>query len=158
METVDTFTGEYRFLSNFFPAVVVLEDDEYVYPTVEHAYQAAKTLNLALRGTIANTSSPGTAKRLGRRVPIQEGWDLHLKYTIMQDLLNQKFVFGGDLGTRLLSTGDAVLVEGNNWHDTIWGVCHCPREFCRGRGTNILGWLLMQRRNELKNQMWLSQL
>jgi predicted NAD-dependent protein-ADP-ribosyltransferase YbiA (DUF1768 family) len=40
---ISSFTGEYRFLSNFYPCVVHL--DEEVYPSVEHAYQAAKTVN-----------------------------------------------------------------------------------------------------------------
>src|SRR4051812_21328901 len=37
------FQGEYRFLSNFWPATVEFEGIRY--PTAEHAYQAAKTLD-----------------------------------------------------------------------------------------------------------------
>ena len=40
---VTEFQGEYRFLSNFWPAQVVFEG--VTYPTSEHAYQAAKTLD-----------------------------------------------------------------------------------------------------------------
>src|SRR6185369_8674281 len=37
------FQGDNRFLSNFFPAEVIYEG--ITYPTAEHAYQAAKTLD-----------------------------------------------------------------------------------------------------------------
>lgn len=37
---IKEFQGEYRWLSNFWPARVVLDGVEY--PTVENAYQASK--------------------------------------------------------------------------------------------------------------------
>ena len=42
VEKIDQFKDEFRFLSNFWQSEVVLDDRKY--PTVEHAYQAAKTL------------------------------------------------------------------------------------------------------------------
>lgn len=44
---------------------------------------------------------------------------------------------------RLLETGDAMLIEGNTWGDTFWGVCN-------GQGLNVLGNLLMEIRQELR--------
>lgn len=41
-----TFAGPYRFLSNFYPAPFVWDD--ILWPTSEHAYQAAKTLDKKL--------------------------------------------------------------------------------------------------------------
>ena len=41
-QVIDSFQGEYRFLSNFWPCVVEYEGTEY--PSVENAYQAAKTI------------------------------------------------------------------------------------------------------------------
>ena len=41
---ITRFHGEYRFLSNFYP--VKVEYDGVQYPTVEHAYQAAKVMKL----------------------------------------------------------------------------------------------------------------
>lgn len=49
-----------------------------------------------------------------------------------------------ELGNKLEATGDSLLVEGNWWHDTFWGVCN-------GFGENNLGKLLMKIREELKN-------
>lgn len=43
----------------------------------------------------------------------------------------------------LLKTGDAVLIEGNNWGDKIWGQVD-------GIGENYLRKILMKIREELK--------
>lgn len=61
----------------------------------------------------------------------------------MLNLLRYKFSQHMDLREALLATGDAVLVEGNWWGDTFFGVC-------RGEGENWLGRMLMQVREELK--------
>ena len=49
-----------------------------------------------------------------------------------------------ELRSLLLATGNEELVEGNWWRDTYWGVCE-------GVGQNKLGKLLMQVREEVKN-------
>src|SRR6185503_14597055 len=43
MNNIDSFKDEYRFLSNFYPAPV--QFDGIRFPTVEHAYQFARTLD-----------------------------------------------------------------------------------------------------------------
>jgi predicted NAD-dependent protein-ADP-ribosyltransferase YbiA (DUF1768 family) len=60
----------------------------------------------------------------------------------MEDLVRLKFTTHPDLCERLLTTGDAELIEGNSWNDTFWGVC-------RGKGRNELGKVLMKVRSEL---------
>jgi ribA/ribD-fused uncharacterized protein len=134
---IDRFIGEHRFLSNFHAAPVWLEDQ--LYPTVENAYQAAKTLNADLRRQF-HSVSPVRAHRLGRRLELRPDW-AEVRLTIMLGLLRQKFRIP-ELCDRLLATGDHVLVEGNSWGDTFWGTC-------RGTGENHLGRLLMQVRSEL---------
>ena len=42
-EVINEFQGKYRFLSNFYPCDIVYEGIQY--PSTEHAYQAAKTLD-----------------------------------------------------------------------------------------------------------------
>lgn len=138
MTEITTFTGKYRFLSNFSLSRVVLGGE--TYPTVEHAYQAAKTLDLADRQRIRRAPTAGEAKRLGRRMTLRPNWEDE-KLAVMEDLLRQKFAYG-DLRAALVQTGDATLVEGNDWGDRYWGVC-------RGVGLNNLGLLLMQIRSEL---------
>jgi len=43
MMIIDSFSGKYEFLSNFYYSPIVLDNIEY--PTVEHAYQCQKTFN-----------------------------------------------------------------------------------------------------------------
>ena len=66
------FFGPWRFLSNFhfFP----VEYDGVVYPTNEHAYQAAKTNDLLARDEIRRVSRPGEARRLGQQVVLRPDW------------------------------------------------------------------------------------
>ena len=79
-----SFHGEHRWLSNFWPAKVSL--DGVVYPSVEHAYQAAKTepvnRSVFLRCTAAE------AKRLGREVPMRADWG-GAKVAVMHSLVAQ---------------------------------------------------------------------
>jgi predicted NAD-dependent protein-ADP-ribosyltransferase YbiA (DUF1768 family) len=48
---ISPFKGQYDFLSNFYLAPVLYA--RRPYPTVEHAYQAAKTKDLEARASIA---------------------------------------------------------------------------------------------------------
>lgn len=137
MKAISSFSGEYRFLSNFYSSKIKFGRLEY--PTVEHAYQAAKTLNEEDREIVSKAPTPGVAKRLGRQLALRDDWE-KVKLGIMLHLVRVKF------GTvafedKLLSTGEAELIEGNYWNDTFWGVC-------RGRGENHLGKILMKVRGE----------
>ena len=136
---IGPFKGELRWLSNFWPAEVML--DGLVYPTVEHAYVAAKTTNDVERFVIQTTPSPGEVKRLGRQLNIREDWD-SIKLQVMEDLLWQKFQHS-ELKDKLLATGDIPIVEITTWNDTFWGQC-------KGKGQNNLGKLLMKIRETLR--------
>lgn len=137
---IDRFTDRYRFLSNFYPAVVTLGDDEY--PSVEHAYQAAKTLDLSKRRMIRLAFDARTAKVLARGLLLRPDWST-VKLEIMERLVKEKFTRHTDLGNLLLLTGTEELIEGNHWGDTFWGVC-------KGKGQNHLGKILMRVRDELR--------
>mgnify|MGYP003136930730 CR=1 FL=1 len=141
MLAVHQFKGPFRFLSNFVAAPINYEGQ--VYPTVEHAYQAAKTTNLHERFRVYQALTPGAAKRVGRHVTMRQNWHT-IKNDVMLDLLRQKF--SQPMYKRLLlDTGSAELTEGNTWGDTYWGVCE-------GKGMNKLGLLLMQVRKELRDE------
>jgi len=139
---IDRFVDEHSFLSNFFPSTIVVEGK--FYKTVEHAYQALKSEDHNVREIIRSADTPGKAKRLGRCVALRDGWD-NMRENVMYDLLRKKFD-NPFLSEKLLNTGDAELIEGNNWNDTFFGVC-------RGVGQNILGKLLMKVRDELRAQV-----
>lgn len=145
---INRFDKEYSFLSNFYSSPI--QDGYFNYPTVEHYYQTAKTLDLAVRGEITAADTPGQAKELGRKVLLREDWE-DVKDTVMLEALRLKF---SDLILRekLLATGDEELVEGNWWHDNYWGICYC--EQCVNKAAkNRLGELLMQLREEIKSSM-----
>lgn len=142
---VNRFAGIYEFLSNFYPAPVTL--DGVVYPTVENAFQAAKTGDMELRKQFAQCS-PGYAKKLGRQVALRSDWE-SVKDGIMYELLKQKFASGTSLADMLLSTGSAYLCEGNMWHDNHFGACSCDRCVLVPH-TNMLGIMLMRLREELE--------
>lgn len=157
---IDSFKGTP--LSNFHPVRVVWNGVEY--PSVENAYQAAKfdhaqtayghVVQSAL--SALRTCSAAEAKRLARNtlhgglvVFDESAWKRN-RVAVMRELLRQKFSVP-ELRAYLLSTGDAELVEGNNWGDTFWGVCTgCGKWWCEHGGENMLGRLLMELRDELR--------
>jgi ribA/ribD-fused uncharacterized protein len=136
MNKITKFRGEYFFLSNFYPKSIIWENIQY--PDSEHAYVAAKTLDINLRKYIATIGTPGKAKRFGRTLDLRPDWE-QVKLYIMYSLLVRKFAYP-DLRAQLVNTGDAVLIEGNDWGDRFWGVY-------RGEGQNWLGTLLMDVRS-----------
>ena len=140
-KTINSFFGGYRFLSNFYPCWVEFED--VIYLSVEHAYQAAKCSDPNYRTTIRQADTARVAKWLGKMVLIRQDWE-KVKLKIMKQLLIKKFT-DHVLCQMLRNTGDAELVEVNNWGDTFWGVC-------RGVGENHLGKLLMEIRSTLENE------
>ena len=140
MVVIDSFSEEFEFLSNFFPSKIT-DFEGNIYPTVEHYFQAMKTLDPEKRKIIAAAPTPGQAKRLGRKVNLRKDWE-EIKLDVMKTALRQKFSKPG-LRQMLLDTGDAELIEGNWWGDTYWGVCNVV-------GENHLGELLMEIREELR--------
>ena len=146
-KAISSFSGDYEFLSNFYPSKVQARHDtletrlSHDVHTVEHAFQAAKANKLEDFLAICKAETPGQAKKLGRKVSLRAGWE-DVKLGIMEILLREKFSDRALRG-KLLRTGEAVLVEGNTWGDRYWGVCE-------GVGENHLGRLLMKLRAEFR--------
>jgi ribA/ribD-fused uncharacterized protein len=140
---IDRFTKEsgYEFLSNFHPSTVRFEGA--LYPTLEHAYQAAKTIDIKTRETIRKAKSPFEAKKLGHAIPVREDW-LEVRLDIMRTLVREKFE-NPFLRPMLLGTGEAELVLNNKWNDTFWGVC-------RDVGENWLGKILVEERDRIRKE------
>ena len=141
-DNVRGFFGNYRFLSNFWPAHTWYEDR--MYPSVEHAYQAAKCHPM-FRPAFqdANTSS-AEAKQL----PKQRGWMMYtpdewneIRYDVMATAVFHKFCDDRELRQKLLDTGDRHLEETNWWRDTYWGW-----DVRMKTGANNLGTILMKTR------------
>lgn len=149
MEKIEKFDGQYAFLSNFYDSPLPTNGGEVIYPTVEHYFQAMKTENPRERERIRLAPTPGKAKRLGRNVNLRADWE-EVKQSVMKYALIKKFNNNPELKSLLLETGDAELVEGNDWHDNYWGNCSCAK--CANiPGANHLGKLLMEIREDYKH-------
>lgn len=135
---IDSFRDEYFFLSNFYPAEVEYEGRTYL--NNEAAFQSAKTLDPEIRVQFQGLN-PSEAKKLGRSIPLREDWE-EIKDRVMYDIVSDKFHRNPLLAEKLIQTGEAVLVEGNNWGDTYWGMCN-------DEGKNMLGKILMRVRVRL---------
>jgi len=134
-EVIDSFRGTNKFLSNFSLDTVLYGG--ILYPTSEHAYQAAKTEDIQLRNFIATqVKTPAEAKSFGNKLKLRENWDA-IKINIMREVVFLKFQQHSLLQEKLLETKDSPLVEGNTWGDQFWGTCG-------GLGDNNLGKILME--------------
>lgn len=149
-EPIRLFRGEWHFLSNFHPCVVV--HDGTTYPSAENAYQAAKCAEDIHKPLFIHVNA-AEAKKLGRKVPMRPDWE-DVKLDVMRQVVRAKFLNDG-LQAMLLATGDAELIEGNWWHDNFWGNCECDR--CDNApkgptvGQNWLGRILMEVRDEIRD-------
>jgi ribA/ribD-fused uncharacterized protein len=136
MNKIAGFRGKYFFLSNFFPTKVKVGD--LTFENNEAAFQSYKSKNMESFCHL----NPSEAKRKGRRVQLRPDWE-EIKADVMYMVVFAKFSQNQDLRDKLINTGDAELVEENNWGDRIWGTVS-------GKGKNLLGKILMKVRDELK--------
>lgn len=147
-EAITSFRGDYDFLSNFYPSAV--EMDGAIYPTVEHAFQAAKTHDPDQRLTFQNAKTPSGAKQMGRKIKRRADW-FDVSLVIMESLVRQKFTKYSDLRSKLLSTSDIQLIEGNTWRDKFYGAVWDSKK-SEWVGENHLGQILMKIRSELHDE------
>jgi ribA/ribD-fused uncharacterized protein len=143
------FRGEYRWLSNFAEAEVEWEGRKF--STTEAAYQAAKTTIVEEIEYVQQAPTPGRARRRGQKVTMRDDWD-EVKISVMRHLLEQKFRIP-EYRDLLLATGGHHLMEGTTWKDAFWGV-----SLDTGMGTNHLGRLLMDIRDQLYKEKLLGEL
>lgn len=148
---IKEFQDEYRWLSNFAPCKIVL--DEIEYPSVEHAYMSAKSNDPDWKEFCSKTESPGQVKRASRSIDIIPKWD-EIKLKVMKECINQKYNQEPYL-TKLRNTGNKYIQEGNRWNDKFWGVDlkNEPNE-----GFNNLGKLIMTKRDQINRIVLIKEL
>lgn len=159
---VNGFVGSYHiFLSNEYPLTFLLNKplviDGLTYSTVEHAIQAARTLDKKTRQEIINIHSPILAKLYGTQLKAKglEREDWHeVRANIMFNLLKRKFCpeTRPYLAHKLHATSGKILLNRDNVlyiptedgfkmkYDTYWGL-H------KDKGKNMLGHLLTKVRD-----------
>ena len=141
-DEIKSFRGEYRWLSNFWMSGTPYKGN--MYPSVEHAFQAAKATDEINHDWVAQAEKPGQAKRRGRQVLCRPDWEV-VKLRVMAEAVWGKFTHSPVLAQKLLATGNAHLEEGNTHGDEVWGTV-------KGRGENYLGKILMRVRDKLRER------
>lgn len=146
----------FGWLSHFHRSLIVLDGEPW--PSVEHYYQAQRSLDPAYRQAIRAAKSPGIAKRLAarpdapRRISAQSwfratsqqpraDWQ-EVKLSIMRRADEAKFVQNPSLAALLLATDAAEIIEDSPF-DPYWGVGS------DGQGLNWAGRVLMEVRSAL---------
>lgn len=138
----------YGAFSNLYRSPIVFEGQQF--PTAEHAYQAGKAAKAKVREWILSAPSPALAAMAAHGLytwDIVPNWS-EIKFDRMRRVLRAKFTQHHDLLELLLSTGEARLVEAgrvNNAVNRLWGEVN-------GKGTNMLGVLLMELRGDLRKE------
>lgn len=135
---IDSFRGQYSFLSNFYESDIIY--DGIRYSSAEAAFQAQKTFSLSERRAIS-LLAPLKAKKAGGRVALRGDWE-DVKLDIMYRICMAKFTQNENLRQLLIATLDEELIEGNDWGDCFWGKVN-------GVGENNLGKILMKVRDDL---------
>ena len=136
----------YGVLSNLYRCKVVFEGREY--ETAEHAYQAGKARDNAVRDWILSAPSPSLVAMAAHGLytwDIAPNWS-KTKFNRMRGVVRAKFTQNPPLKQLLLSTGEARLIEAatvDNVVNRTWGEVN-------GKGKNMLGCILMEVRDELR--------
>ena len=125
--------------------------DDKFWATSEHYFQAQKFFGTKHYDVVMNAASPGDAAKIGRDrdLPLRPDWE-HVKDDIMRRALYAKFKAHDDIREMLLSTGKKKIVEKTR-EDYYWG---CGSD---GTGLNRLGVLLMEIREQIRNEQLVDQ-
>ena len=141
----DPRVGDFCGLSNLHPRPMTFEG--VAYASAEHAYQAAKARDPAVRAWLMAAPSPELVAVAGDALPFDDvapGWAMS-HVPLMERIVRAKFVEHADLRRLLLSTGAAKIVE---WAPEDSAVARFWGEY-EGIGENTLGNMLMRLRDEL---------
>lgn len=115
----------------------------------ESAFQAQKCATEGFKESFCGIQG-SVAKYRGKRVRLDKVWWEENKYAIMLDIVYEKFHQNKALASKLLSTGDAMLIEGNTWKNKTWGVYVNKHGVTVGR--NALGNILMYVRDLIRRE------
>lgn len=120
--------------------------DDYLWPTVEHYYQALKFDNVDYQMMILNAPTATQAKKLGNARFKKKRSDFkQVRTTLMTRAIYTQAKTYNNITERILKSGSATLVE-NSQFDYYWG---CGRDH---RGDNHYGKILMNVRSKLLDE------
>jgi ribA/ribD-fused uncharacterized protein len=140
--TIKFYTPEFYVFNNF--SAHAIEYEGALYPTSEHAYQAAKCTDPAGREAIRNARSPLEAKFLANKTykaAKDPDWGSK-KLAVLEAILRAKLAQHAEAQEALQKSGHEEIVE-DSPTDYFWG------EGADGSGQNMLGKLWMKIRSEM---------
>ena len=146
MKKILFYEDKYYLFSNFSAHTVTYHGQ--LYPTSEHAYQAAKFESGEIRKAIMRAQSPLEAKHLANDVYREQrrsDWD-DVKVDVMYQIVKAKLLQQTEVRDALMETLDEEIIE-NSPIDYFWG---CGED---GTGENQLGKVWMKLRKELRENM-----
>ena len=146
MNQIDSFRGDYYFLSNMYPVRVKVNG--HYYNSSEAAFQSFKFADPKDRLQFCNMDGY-EAKHFWKthKHLIRPDWN-DIKLAVMEKLIHIKFFSNPNLADKLIATKHLTLIEGNSWNDNFYGDCKCSR--CKTVvGENHLGKILMKVRGDL---------
>ena len=138
------YEGKYSILDNFSALQVVYKG--ILYPTSEHAYQAAKFSHRPdIQGEIRLATSPHTAKEIAYQYKKEYHQDFRtIKLDIMREILKAKMQQHLQVVEALTDSKDELIGE-NSPVDYFWGLGE------NGTGENWMGKLWMELREKILN-------
>lgn len=143
-------TAKYGVFSNMVSGMSLYVNDINI-PSTEALYQACKfPLNPEIQELIISESNAMKAKKIAVKYArfMRPDWDL-IKYDVMRWCIKVKYYQNKKIiESLLLSTGDSPIVEYSK-KDDIWGAIPINDEELVG--TNALGRLLMELRQQIKD-------
>lgn len=145
MDAILFYEGKWYFFSNL--SSFAVEIYNAVWPTAEHAYQAAKFSDKAIREEILHARSAYAAKKIAHKYHPRRKSDWNkMKLDVMEKILRAKLTQHPFIREKLLDSGDMPIIE-DSFKDSFWG---------RGadwKGINHLGKLWMKLRDEIREEI-----
>lgn len=139
--TINFYTPKFYVFNNF--SAHAIEFRGKLYPTAEHAYQAAKCTDPEGQEAIRNARSPLQAKTLANetyKAVRYPDWT-NKKLAVVEEILRTKLAQHPEAQEALRESGDEEIVE-DSPTDYFWGAG------ADGTGQNMFGKLWMKIRDE----------
>jgi ribA/ribD-fused uncharacterized protein len=139
--TINFYTPKFYVFNNF--SAHAIEFRGKLYPTAEHAYQAAKCTDPEGQGAIRQARSPLQAKRLANetcKAARDPDWG-NKRLEVVEEILRTKLAQHPEAQEALRESGDEEIVE-DSPIDYFWGAG------ADGTGQNMFGKLWMKIRDE----------
>ena len=133
-DVISSFKEEYDFLNNRFGCSFMWQGIRY--NNVESAFHASKYTDESERKILSRMSADKAVKKSMDFTPSAEWEDC--KLNIMESIIMAKFDQNPSLKKSLIETDNRILINGNNKHETYWGV-----DLYSWIGENHIGKILM---------------